>query len=424
MTGGAGPPRSARQGRWGAGGLRRAPPFPSIRITLPIPGWFPFPVRRTLRLDPFEGGWRPTAVVALALILLGLWLLRPTGPGPPPVPVPASTADGYLFCTWNVENLFDDRDDPADRDADETWFGAHPEAVTEKVGLLARALLLQNEGRGPDVLTVVEVENRRAVELLRDALNSVLPPDVPRYTGLVHRDNRSGRRIEPAVLTRLPVRDDRTRSFAPLRILEAHLEGPGGAPLVVLASHWTSRIREGSEARRAAYADTLYQRARELTDSDPAADVLIAGDFNDEPGDPSVGEHLHALADPDRVRDASRAGAPLRLLDLTARLDPARDGTYYYKGRWEVLDHLVASPGLLDPSGWQVMPETVRVENSGSLRFGRDGRPWRFGNPGNTNPRGPSDHFAVTVRLAVRPIDSATSEPATAPPDSEPPVDP
>src|SRR5262249_34483954 len=156
-------------------------------------------------------------------------------------------------------------------------------------------------------------------ELLRAALNAALPTEW-RYDGLIHRDNISGRRIEPAVLTRLAVRDDRTRTFGARRILEAHLESRG-APLTLLVSHWTKRLRAGTEERRAAYADTLYAAVLDLVRSDPAADVLLAGDFNDEPGDTSLLDHLHATGDARLVR----VGAALpKLFDLTARLDGAR----------------------------------------------------------------------------------------------------
>lgn len=380
-------------------------PFPPpIRIPLPIPRSFPLPVPRwlTIRLDRLPTGLVLRAGIALALIGLGLWLLLPRGPVPPPrVPFPASGANDYLFCTWNAENLFDDEDDPGNHDSDEDWFASNPDAVHEKVDHLARALRLQNGGRGPDILVVVEVENRRAAELLRNALNDGLARS-DRYATLIHRDNRTGRRIEPAVLTRLEARDDLTRTFHGDRTLEAHLVGPGGAPLVVLASHWTSRVRGETEGRRASYADTLYRAVEDLTASDPVADVLIAGDFNDEPGDPSVVKHLHAVADADAVLASSRSGGPLVLLDLTARLDPLRGGgTYFYGGHWQVLDHLVAAPGLLDSSGWRVLVETLRVENPPALQIGRDGRPWRFGGPKSHSPRGYSDHFAVTVRLSV-----------------------
>lgn len=340
-------------------------------------------------------------VLMIALFALAIWLIRSDlAPAPLPrnAPAPSAPAEGYVFCTWNVENLFDDTDDPHNHDDDEDWFAHHPELVREKVGLLAEALVRQNDGRGPDILAVVEVENRRAVELLRDALNARLPTEW-RYDSIVHHDNITGRRIEPAIVTRLGVDERRTRSFGVRRILEAHLDA-GGAPLTVLASHWTSRLRGDSEGKREAYADTLYHRVLALTNEDPAADILLAGDFNDEPDDPSLRDHLHTTGDPAQVREGAD---PLPLLDLTERLDPDHDGTYFQAGRWEILDHIVAAPGLLDPVGWMILSNSIQTENPPELRFGRTGRPWRFGGPSNRNPRGPSDHFALTVRLKTQP---------------------
>ena len=342
----------------------------------------------------------------MALVLVGLWLIARWSPdvarrSPIPVPAPTQGSEGYLFCTWNAENLFDDEDDPFNHDADENWFAANPAIVREKVDHIARALLLQNKGRGPDILVLVEVENRRAVELLRDAINERLSPG-DHYLTLIHRDNTTGRRIEPAVLSRLGAHDDLTRTFQGDRTLEAHLIGPREAPLVVLASHWTSRIRNGTEDRRERYADRIFRAVLDRTRSDPSADILIAGDFNDEPDDASVVAHLHAVGDATEVIDSGRTGKPFRLLDLTARLDPRRgQGTYYFSGRWQVFDHIVAAPGLLDPAGWRILPDTLRVENSAPLCIGREGRPWRFGSSTSRAPRGYSDHFAVTVRLVA-----------------------
>lgn len=354
---------------------------------------------------PDRRAWLILAII-LAVTIVVFFRTRP-GP-PPPLPRapspeartrargPARAAHEYLFCTWNVENFFDDQDDPNNHDEDEDWFGRNPAIVRWKVGLLANALLLQNEGRGPDILAMVEVESRRAVELLRDALNDRLAAE-DRYATIVQRDNRTGRRFGPAILTRLPARDDRTRTFGIRRILEAHLEADG-YPLVVLASHWTSRLRGGNADKRAAYAEAVYGAFLELRRADPAVDCLIAGDFNDEPDDPSVRDGLRTTPDPALVR----VGDPRpRLLDLMAGRDPKASGTYYMRGRWEILDHIIASPGLLDDRGWTILPATLRVANPPELRSGRSLAPWRFGNPADTKPRGPSDHFAVTVRLRI-----------------------
>lgn len=352
----------------------------------------------------WERDWLVPALAATLVLLILFWLAEPRRPdvapgaGPPRVApgAPAAPGAGYLFCAWNVENLFDDDDDPRVHDPDEDWFGRNPALVRQKVDHLARALLLQGDGRGPDILAAVEVESRRAAELLRDALNAGLPAAL-RYTGLIFRENRTGRHIAPLVLTRLPRRDDLTRTFGTRRILEAHLEARG-APLTVLVSHWTSRVTDATDVKRTAYADAVYRAFLDTHRADPRADILLAGDYNDGPDDPALVEGLHTTADPALVR---AGGARPRLLDLMAGRDPRRFGTYLYQRRWQALDHIVLGPGLLDPRGWLALPETLRVEAPPALRAGTDGRPFRFGGPRQAGPRGYSDHFAITLRLKV-----------------------
>jgi endonuclease/exonuclease/phosphatase family metal-dependent hydrolase len=352
------------------------------------------PARRALnRLLP--------AFAGMILIGFGLWLIIPRRSAPAPPGTRASAqpqpAEGYLFCHWNVENFFDDVDDPKNHDQDEDWFAQHPELVRLKVSHLAEALLLQNGGRGPDIVAMVEVESRRAVELLRDALNNQLPARW-HYSQIAQRPYRLDRRLAPAVLSRVPIHDDQTRLFPNRRILEVHLEAQG-APLVLYSSHWTSRLRAHTEGKRDAYADALYAAVSHLARDDPQVDALLAGDFNDEPTDASVAVDLHATGNVRQVRDSSRG---LQLLDLMTAFDPAREGTYSYNGHWEILDHIVASPGLLDPTGWLVETGSTRIFNPPKLRFGRRHQPWRFGGPDNQNPPGYSDHFSVNVRLRVQ----------------------
>ena len=164
---------------------------------------------------------------------------------------------------------------------------------------------------------MVEVESLRCVEALRDA-STLGSPSEWRYTGIVQRDNPTGRKFGPAILTRLAIRDDLTRGareFAGRRILEAHLEADG-APLVVLASHWTSRLRGDTIEKRAGYARRpLRSVPRAPPATIPSIDVILSGDFNDEPDDPSLRDDLHAVADPALVREDEPEP---NLLDLAA----------------------------------------------------------------------------------------------------------
>ena len=313
-------------------------------------------------------------------------------------------SDDYLFCFWNVENLFDDHDDGRQNKADkeyDSWFAHDPGALNLKLSHLSEAIASLNQGRGPDILAVAEVESIRAAELLRDALNKHLPDPSLHYTSVLMKNLAAGRHIAPAIITRLPVERDRTRLHGSrLRILEGHIK-VNNHDLVVIASHWTSRLTDKEGHGRAKYGDQIYGVFRGMYKTNPNVDLLICGDFNDEPSDRSVTEHLHATANKEDVLNGSRGAM---LLDLFADKDPeAGFGTHFYGGKWHIFDQIVVSPGLLDESGWSCDPATAHTVNTLYNPHDRRRRPWRFGNEHDKAPRGYSDHFPVTVRLRVQP---------------------
>src|SRR5439155_11061617 len=151
----------------------------------------------------------------------------------------------------------DGRQNRADREFD-TWLARDPEALRLKLDHLSEALIRLNNGKGPDILAVVEVESRRAAELLQEALNRRLNDPALHYTHLLMKELAAGRHIAPAILTRLPVAADRTRLHGSrLRILEGHV-GVNGHDLVVIASHWTSRNSDGHGEHRDKYAYQIH----------------------------------------------------------------------------------------------------------------------------------------------------------------------
>ncbi|HLJ95192.1 MAG TPA: endonuclease/exonuclease/phosphatase family protein [Gemmataceae bacterium] len=314
-----------------------------------------------------------------------------------------SGSQTYLFCFWNVENLFDDhldgRENRADKEFD-TWFAHDAHALRLKLDHLSEALIRLNNGKGPDILAVVEVESRRAAELLQEALNSRLPDPSLHYQHLLMKELAAGRHIAPAILTRLPVVGDRTRLHGSrLRILEGHID-VHGHDLVVIASHWTARVTDEHGEHRDKYGDQIHGIFRAMYASNPQVDFLVCGDFNDPPDAPSVTEHLRAIGDLKAVLQPR--GDPL-LLDLLAdKSAEAGWGTHFYAGRWEIFDQFAISPGLLDHVGWSCDPESVQTVNTLVQPTDKKRRPWRFGNEHDKHPRGASDHFPVTVQLRVQ----------------------
>jgi endonuclease/exonuclease/phosphatase family metal-dependent hydrolase len=308
----------------------------------------------------------------------------------------------YLFCHWNVENFFDDKLDKrhhkADKEFDE-WFAGDKQALQLKLDKLTEALLKMNGGKGPDILAICEVESPRAADLLMEALNKKLEARW-HYQHVLMKDLNAGRHIAPAILTRLPVAKDKTRLHGKmLRILEGHIV-LDGKELVVLATHWTSRIQATSEASRDHYADTIYGVFKEMYARNPKVDVIVCGDFNDTPHDDSVVKHLHGSSDLAEVK----RGGPLPLLyNLFGDKDAAKGyGTHYYKGKWFIFDQILVSPDMLDGSAWVCDRGSVQTFNS-LYRPGDTHRaPWRFGDENFGGVRGYSDHFPVTVKLRVK----------------------
>lgn len=312
------------------------------------------------------------------------------------------SADGYLFCFWNVENLFDDREDGrtgADREYD-LWFARDPAALQLKFDHLSDALIGLNGGKGPDILALAEVESVRAAELLRDALNKRLADETLHYQHLLMKEVNGGRHIAPAILTRLPVKANRTQLHGhQQRILEGHI-AVNNHDLVVLASHWTSRVTDERGDKRARYGDQIYGLFKAMYRSNPDVDFLVCGDFNDPPDAPSVTQHLHATGDLEKVR---QAGSEPLLFNLFAGKDPeAGFGTHYHQGKWYTFDQIVVSPALVNSAGgWSCDPASAHTVNTLFRPGDRQKRPWRFGNPRDRFERGYSDHFPVTVRLKV-----------------------
>jgi endonuclease/exonuclease/phosphatase family metal-dependent hydrolase len=319
-----------------------------------------------------------------------------------PGAIPTATGDGsdYLFCFWNLENFFDDKADgrksAADREYDE-WFAHDRAALTKKVENLSSALLKLNDGKGPDIFAGAELESERSAELLMDALNAKTKDPELKYKHILFKDPHGGRNIATAIITRLDVEKDRTQLLGRRqRILEGHLR-VNGHDLVILATHWTSRVSDTEGEGRDKYAEIIYGRFHAMFKSNPKVDFLVCGDFNDPPDAESVTHYLHASGDKAKVK----AGNEPLLFDLFAdrKYTDGSLGSHNYKGKWFTFDQIAVSPGLLDDIGWTCETETARIVND--LTADRRGHPHRFGNEHDKGERGWSDHFPVTVRLKV-----------------------
>jgi endonuclease/exonuclease/phosphatase family metal-dependent hydrolase len=360
---------------------------------------------QAVRLALRHPGFALAAIGLVVLVAVGyfVWTNLPKRQAPPPLAGDGNPAT-VLFAAWNVENFYDDQDDPKVHDEMEDWFGTDSAAFRTKVDHLAEGLLKMNGGAGADVACLCEVESERCMTALKEALNAKLDAaglGDRRYTAVLFKGDNMGRHFAPGILTRLGVTADRTRKLGKKhngRIIEGHLH-LNGHELIVIAAHWTSRVtdKEDAGSRRADYAEDCYGRVRAILHENPDADVVVCGDFNDEFKDPSIQNELHATDQIDLVRNS--LDEP-RLLDVMANWDGDPPGTIHGKGRWSVFDHICVTRGMLDDRGWSCDPKTAQVFAPREFRA-KHGYPLPFGKRSHEGPRGYSDHFPVTVRLSV-----------------------
>jgi endonuclease/exonuclease/phosphatase family metal-dependent hydrolase len=321
------------------------------------------------------------------------------------IATPAQTpkSRSFLFCFWNVENLFDDKPNPklekVDREFD-TWYAKDPQALTMKLERIADVLLSKeiNGGKGPDILALAEVESLRAVELVRDALHKRLKDKSLHYKTVVFKDPQGGRSIATALLSRVPVTGTPKLLGRAQRILVVKLM-EGKHELTVVASHWSSRVSDKTGRGRSSYAQLIHNDFKTAFRKDVAVDYLVCGDFNDTPSDDSVRRDLGAIGDLKKVLSVTRDDPPLFFNPL-ASFEKNNKGTHYFAGRAYVFDHICLSPGLLDGEGWAYVNNSATIIEKLTFR----GRPDRFGGPDDKRPwrnRGASDHYPVTIQLRV-----------------------
>src|SRR3954466_3206399 len=261
----------------------------------------------------------------------------------------ARTARGedLYVAGWNCENLFDTEDDPKVEGDEEYTPDSAKHWTTERLNIkldnLGSIIRKMNDGHGPDVLGVCEVENRKVVEWLVEKLKPL-----GRQYEIVHKDSPSERGIDCAIIYDSAVFTLDSPQFHHVDaentrdIVEAKLKRDGNF-LYVFMNHWPSRFHEESYRNKA--ADVLRKRVDALLAADPKADIIALGDFNDEPDDAAIKDHLRAAKSDDRL-------PPDSLLDTTAPIKADGKGTIVYKNHWELLDHVIVSPGLLDSTGF------------------------------------------------------------------------
>jgi predicted extracellular nuclease len=304
-------------------------------------------------------------------------------------------AEELVIASWNVENLFDLKDDP-NVEYDEDFTPQSPKRWTKerldiKLKNLVKIIGKMDDGRGPDVLGLCEVENRTVVEMLVEKL-----APLGRKYEIVHQDSPSDRGIDCALIYDANVfgLTDSKFHFVDANktrdIIEAKLKREN-ADLFVFVNHWPSRRNDESE--RFTAAEVLRKRLDEILAADPEADIVMIGDFNDEPDNIAIKDRLRAASSPEGL-------APGALYDTTAYIAADGKGTHVYDNEWNLLDHIIVSQGLLDKEDFRWREKSSRRLEYPELFF-HPGYPKAIPRPNKSysenrfHKSGYADHLAV-----------------------------
>jgi len=349
----------------------------------------------------------------LALTLCGLVAAcdRDRPPGQEPAP-PAVT-----IMTFNVQNLFDNVDDPGKDDAtflplsakqsaahkagcakieverwrDQclNWDWSEP-VLKRKLAGVAAAILQVNDGHGADIIALQEVENAAIVDRLSfEYLGAAnYGPSI-----LIEGDDERG--IDVAFLSRLPLTeapvlhpmtfpDYPDRQGDTRGILEATFLLPDGTPLTGLAVHFPAPFHP-VEMRVEAYRQLNLLRSR----LPPDHAVFAAGDFNTVSAEMVDGGMLDRYVRP--------------TWQIAHELCDGCPGTYYYPrdDNWSFLDMILFAPPRGEKTTWRIRADSVRIRNRAPEQVTASGTPKHYD---GATQSGVSDHWplSVTIELAEK----------------------
>jgi hypothetical protein len=317
----------------------------------------------------------------------------------------------YLGC-WNLENLFDTIDDP--KIDDEAFLPDGEMKWTEdrldkKMYNLARVILMMNDGRGPDLLGVCEVENQ---DLLSEMVKKYLSDLDYKIAYLESPDNRgidNGLLFKSDKFRLLNVQADTVHlpdGWPTRLIFGANLLTDENKLITVFVNHWPSRSggQLESEPKRVSAAKTLRNAVERIFKSDSTANIFIIGDFNDDPVNISVLGTL--MAHPikcDSINLEFEFGSASELFNLSYETYERGEGSFKYRDTWNMLDQIITSGSIITGkdfnyicNSFEVLKPDIIITKSGQY----EGTPFpTYG--GKKYLGGYSDHFPVKAEFKI-----------------------
>ena len=300
---------------------------------------------------------------------------------------------------WNVENLFDLENDPNKND-DEFSLGGDKLVTQEILDMKLDHMVEVLSDLDVDVLGLCEVENRKVLDMLNEKYSE-------KNYSIVHYESPDSRGIDTALLfndDKFTVVDSYPINIpfeeeAPSRDI-LYVNGTfNNSELHIFVNHWPSNYSglERGIRRRSVAAIVLRKVLDEILMKDEDANIIMMGDFNEDPLAKAVQDVLNTTIDREEVAENL-----YQLWNPMAHIMGVEDGgTYKYRGIDNVIDQFIVSKGLIDENGLELNPRSVKVLNKDKYRQQEGdyaGYPFRFW-VGDNLLGGYSDHMAIQCKL-------------------------
>ncbi|WP_372644361.1 endonuclease [Ancylomarina sp.] len=262
----------------------------------------------------------------------------------------------YRILFYNVENLFDTKDDSLKNDAEFlpqgqkywTW-----KKYQDKCSKIAKVIMASGGWELPEIVGLCEIENKRT-------LNGILyatPLKKARYK-IIHKESPDHRGIDVALLYQSDRFFPLDTSFMKLtyngsdhsttrEILYVKGATHTDDTLHLFVNHWPSRWggQLESEYKRLAAASLLRSKVDSIFDQCLKAKIIIMGDFNDYPNNKSISKTLKACVPNKEFKDNN-------LYNLAAFLEKKNSiASHKYQGVWGMLDQFIVSGALMNANG-------------------------------------------------------------------------
>ncbi len=262
--------------------------------------------------------------------------------------------EGFRIMFYNVENLFDTENDPDKRDDDFTPDGARAWTnfrYQTKLRQIYQVIVAVGGWDLPEIVGICEIENRFVLE------------EVIRRTSLyssdykiIHYESPDNRGIDVALFYRetkftpilhypIAVNFPEHLSKRPTRdILYVKGVSETDDTLHIFVNHWPSKFGGEMETKplRMYCGELVRTHVDSIFNINQRANIIIMGDFNDEPESRCIIESLNA--------EYNFSGIlPQSLYNLSYHLKmEKRLGTLKFRGQWGLIDQFIVSGALLD----------------------------------------------------------------------------